>query len=264
MANLSFSYNPMPTQSHSIYFSSIFSTFFYYVHQYWEEEGDPRVKHLPLMNGGPILMLAILGSYLIIVKNIGPNLMKNRDPFQLRKQMLIYNIFMVLVNAYFFCEALLCLRFGADLAIFSKPTYSDLSHKQMRILHSGYYYYLTKYADLIETFIFILRKKHSQVSGLHLYHHTVVPLLGWFSIKLIPTATPLGVFVILNSIIHVFMYLYYGLSAFDSNKHKYFWWKKYLTQIQLFQFVIYALYGCVFLWCQTGYPSWLSYIVNNL
>uniref|UniRef100_A0A2K6FIB3 Elongation of very long chain fatty acids protein n=1 Tax=Propithecus coquereli TaxID=379532 RepID=A0A2K6FIB3_PROCO len=41
----------------------------------------------------------------------------------------------------------------------------------------------------------------------------------------------------LNSFIHILMYSYYGLSVFPS-MHKYLWWKKYLTQAQLVQFVL--------------------------
>lgn len=33
---------------------------------------------------------------------------------------------------------------------------------------------LNKYTDLIETFMFVLRKKQSQVSFLHVYHHIMV------------------------------------------------------------------------------------------
>ncbi|KAJ8277551.1 hypothetical protein GJAV_G00076520 [Gymnothorax javanicus] len=41
----------------------------------------------------------------------------------------------------------------------------------------------------------------------------------------------------LNSFIHVLMYSYYGLSTIPS-MHRYLWWKRYLTQAQLVQFVL--------------------------
>lgn len=34
------------------------------------------------------------------------------------------------------------------------------------------------------------------------------------------------------------MYTYYGLAAFGPNMRKYLWWKKYLTVIQMVQFVL--------------------------
>ena len=37
----------------------------------------------------------------------------------------------------------------------------------------------------------------------------------------------------LNCVVHVIMYTYYGLSALGPAYQKYLWWKKYLTTIQL-------------------------------
>jgi len=37
----------------------------------------------------------------------------------------------------------------------------------------------------------------------------------------------------INSLVHVLMYTYYGLSALGPHMQKYLWWKKYLTRIQL-------------------------------
>lgn len=38
---------------------------------------------------------------------------------------------------------------------------------------------------------------------------------------------------LLNCVVHVVMYSYYGLTAMGPNYQKYLWWKKYLTTIQL-------------------------------
>ena len=38
---------------------------------------------------------------------------------------------------------------------------------------------------------------------------------------------------LLNCVVHVIMYSYYGLTAMGPNYQKYLWWKKYLTTIQL-------------------------------
>lgn len=37
----------------------------------------------------------------------------------------------------------------------------------------------------------------------------------------------------INSFVHVVMYLYYGLSALGPVAQPYLWWKKYMTAIQL-------------------------------
>lgn len=36
-----------------------------------------------------------------------------------------------------------------------------------------------------------------------------------------------------NSLVHTVMYTYYGLSSIGPAMHKYLWWKKYITLLQL-------------------------------
>ena len=46
-----------------------------------------------------------------------------------------------------------------------------------------------------------------------------------------PTAACFAAMI--NSFVHVLMYTYYGLAALGPRVHKYLWWKKYLTRVQL-------------------------------
>ncbi|XP_023250684.1 elongation of very long chain fatty acids protein 7-like, partial [Seriola lalandi dorsalis] len=79
---------------------------------------------------------------------------------------------------------------------------------------------------------FVLRKKNSQVTFLHVYHHSIMPFTWWFGVRFAPGG--LGTFhALLNCVVHVIMYSYYGLTAMGPNYQKYLWWKKYLTTIQL-------------------------------
>lgn len=113
----------------------------------------------------------------------------------------------------------------------------------------------------------MLRKKNSQVTFLHLFHHSIMPFTWWFGVRfsagrisclnvqaivfmtkhffiltfcgINPDTFPffsggMGTFhALLNCIVHVIMYSYYGLTALGPNYQKYLWWKKYLTTIQL-------------------------------
>jgi len=38
---------------------------------------------------------------------------------------------------------------------------------------------------------------------------------------------------LINSLVHVVMYMYYGLAALGPQMQKYLWWKRYLTSLQL-------------------------------
>ena len=76
---------------------------------------------------------------------------------------------------------------------------------------------------------------------------------GWFSMKINPFAPIIGLFGLFNTAIHVFMYSYYTLASFGPEMQKYLWWKKYITQLQILQFVICGTYGLVLFCLKTGY-----------
>lgn len=50
----------------------------------------------------------------------------------------------------------------------------------------AYYYFVLKIYDLFETLIFVLRKKQSQVSFLHVYHHVMVIIFIYFGMRSLP------------------------------------------------------------------------------
>lgn len=119
----------------------------------------------------------------------------------------------------------------------------------------GYLYWLTKFADLFDTFFFALRKKNSHISFLHLYHHISVPILGWIIFKFNAQMPIAYFFILLNGIVHIIMYSYYALSSFGPQIQRYLWWKRYITQLQLFQFIIFGVYALVLIFKQVNYPK---------
>jgi elongation of very long chain fatty acids protein 7 len=102
----------------------------------------------------------------------------------------------------------------------------------MRVARGVYVFYMAKISELLDTVFFILRKKYNQVTFLHLYHHTVMPLIGWGVTKYFPGGH--GIFVgFINSFVHIIMYTYYMLAAIGPQLQKYLWWKKYITNLQM-------------------------------
>lgn len=79
---------------------------------------------------------------------------------------------------------------------------------------------------------FVLRKKDKQITFLHMYHHTAMPMVSWGCTKYYPGGhgTLIGV---INSFVHIIMYFYYMMSAMGPQYHKYLWWKKYITTLQM-------------------------------
>lgn len=64
---------------------------------------DPRLKVYPLMDG-PIPMTSILLCYLFFVLYLGPRIMANRKPFQLKEAMIVYNFTLVALSIFIVYE----------------------------------------------------------------------------------------------------------------------------------------------------------------
>lgn len=65
----------------------------------------------------------------------------------------------------------------------------------------------------------------------------------------------------INSFIHMVMYGYYGCAAIGPHMRKYLWWKKYITQIQLFQFTVVFLWYIMLMVRETDLP--IGYLLCN-
>ena len=44
-------------------------------------------------------------------------------------------------------------------------------------------FYFSKLVEFMDTIFFILRKKNSQITFLHVYHHVTMPFIWWIAIK---------------------------------------------------------------------------------
>lgn len=125
----------------------------------------PSVSHLdgmPLI-GSPWPTMAILAAYWISIRYIGPAIMKNREPIDVKKWILYYNIYQIVANV---------ILFGWTIQETFRPDnnlYCLQTSRNSAML--CYLYYLNKLTDLTETYFFLLKKSWRQVSHLHLYHH---------------------------------------------------------------------------------------------
>ena len=64
----------------------------------WEKR-DPRMDGLPLLNS-PVPTALICMCYVFIVKVAGPRFMQNREPYNIRTFLVIYNALQVALSAY--------------------------------------------------------------------------------------------------------------------------------------------------------------------
>jgi fatty acid elongase 3 len=102
-------------------------------------------------------------------------------------------------------------------------------------------FYWSKFYELVDTFLLCL--KGNRTIPLHLYHHAVVLFVTWIACAY-DIFEGLSV-VILNSLVHVFMYTYYLLTVLGYKV----WWKKHMTTLQIIQFLILFCYivVCIYL-----------------
>ncbi|KAH7969913.1 hypothetical protein HPB52_022624 [Rhipicephalus sanguineus] len=105
----------------------------------------------------------------------------------------------------------------------------------------------------------ILRKKFNQITHLHVIHHVMVTLNVWFWVLFAPEGQ-VAFSLALNSFVHVVMYTYYLLANMGPSMRKYLWWKKYLTTLQIVQFVIIVVHMSIPLFVDCGFPRYLIFL----
>ncbi|XP_033215161.1 elongation of very long chain fatty acids protein 4-like [Belonocnema kinseyi] len=218
---------------------------------YYHEVADPRVKNWPLM-GDPWPTLLIIASYLYFVFQYGPQFMKNRPAYELKTFIQFYNLFQVFANAYIVSEFLAVYPDATALrCVTSDPSWNP---DAVRALKACYCVTLLKIVDLIETGLFVLRKKKNQISFLHVYHH-----ISTLHFSLALTRYYGGgmavLYPALNCAVHVTMYSYYFLSSIEGIKEVVHPIKRYITMIQMVQFIFMMLHTLVSLKPSCNFPK---------
>ena len=126
---------------------------------------------------------------------------------------------------------------------------------------------MARFGELMDTVFYVLRKSYRQLTPLHLYHHSAVLMMCWISFKYNGMIPLIRLFLLLNTTLHMLLYGYHVLShlypVYKTKVH----YKRWLTQMEILQFVICGIYYIVLFIKQTGYPmEWIciTYIQNIL
>ncbi|KAK3264660.1 hypothetical protein CYMTET_26613 [Cymbomonas tetramitiformis] len=99
----------------------------------------------------------------------------------------------------------------------------------------SYVYYLSKFYELIDTAVLILRGKG--LNFLHVFHHASVILMAYLWLECAQSLQTIALMT--NTFIHVIMYSYYFLCSIGVQPP----WKKLVTQSQIIQFAFSHLMG---------------------
>lgn len=222
------------------------------MHAAFDKLGDPRTNNWFLMSS-PLPTLAICLSYVYLIKVLGPRLMENRKPMDLRYVLIVYNFFQVLFSTWLFYELSMSGWLTGHYSLRCQPVDYSNHPVTLRMVNVCWWYYFSKFTEFFDTIFFVLRKKNQHVSTLHVIHHGCMPMSVWFGVKFTPGGHS-TFFGLLNTFVHIIMYTYYLLAALGPQMHKYLWWKKYLTTLQMAQFVAIMVHAFQLLFIDCNYP----------
>jgi len=199
---------------------------------------DKEVDSWFLMSS-PWPVFSIIVVYLVFIYKVGPDMMKYRQPYKLKHIMLCYNLFQTVFNLYIL--SLLFTTPGALNYLWNNSCHPLEKSKNIFLINefdkSTWKVLVSKIFDLLDTIFFVLRKKDNQVTFLHVYHHSNMVITCWAFLKFIK-GEQLVLPGSINLFIHTVMYLYYFLASLGPQMKPYLWWKKYLTTMQMIQFLI--------------------------
>ncbi|KAJ8346163.1 hypothetical protein SKAU_G00303560, partial [Synaphobranchus kaupii] len=189
------------------------------------ENGDKRTDPWLLVYS-PIPVIVIFICYLFLLWS-GPKFMKRREPVDLKAVLIVYNFTMVCLSVYMFHEFLVS-SWLASYSLLCQPVDYSSKPLAMRMAKACWWFFFSKVIELSDTLFFILRKKNDQLTVLHVYHHGTMICSWWVGVKYVAGGQSFLIGMI-NSFVHIVMYLYYGLAALGPRMQRYLWWKRYLT-----------------------------------
>jgi hypothetical protein len=194
---------------------------------------DRGMERFPLM-ASPLPMLVLVGAYVlctVFARRLAP-----KTPIAVPVSVVVaYNAFLVVLSAFMglgmIVEGFFVLRVVPPCGPY------DFAGRTLRLRFFVWCYYFSKFIEFGDTLLMVLRHKWDQISLLHVYHHMSMPVLWYLAGNWIgPGPTFVGPMI--NCFVHVVMYAYYGLAALGIEVH----WKRYITQMQLVQFVVVFFY----------------------
>lgn len=170
---------------------------------------DP-IPNLNWMENHPLVPIVGIVSYCVLCV-VGRKLMESRDPWQWRKIMAVWNLFLSVFS-------LIGAIRTAPQIIYNLATMSlrdNLCTDPRITVGNGscgiwlFLFVISKFPELLDTFFIVIHKK--DLIFLHWYHHITVLLYCWHSYV---TKSPSGAFfAVMNYCVHAIMYGYYFLMA---------------------------------------------------
>jgi len=191
-----------------------------------------RMEHGVEFRFTSVFMVAL--AYLAAVWGMKKAIKLRGKPFDLRGPLACWNFFLSAVSAYLLVWTVKCV-WNDFHKIAGSSVWEMTCDYRTRLQFAShkaplYAIFLTKYLELIDTAFLCLRGKPTPL--IHVYHHAITVYFAW--LHLVSGTCIAWMMSILNLSVHVLLYAYYGCAAMGYD----IWWKRYLTLIQITQFVV--------------------------
>ncbi|KAI0047831.1 elongase of fatty acids ELO [Auriscalpium vulgare] len=175
----------------------------------------------------PVVVGALI-TYLVTIFGVR-EIMKNREPLKLTFLFQVHNVYLssgsLLLLALMLEEILpIMWKHGPFYAICATGAWTE----RMEFYYMINYY--IKYVELLDTVFLAFKKK--PLAFLHVFHHSATAFLCFTQLN--GKTSVSWVVITLNLTVHVIMYYYYYATAGGAK----IWWKKYLTGLQITQFIL--------------------------
>ena len=172
---------------------------------------------------------ALCVAYLVVVLG-GERLMRKRAALQLNAAQAVHNGLLFVYSLVSTVAMLFVTVCNTPYATLDEVL-CDSDNVMFRGFNSWvlYFFLLSKAWELLDT-VFLVLGKH-RLRFLHVYHHFVTLPLAWVLYR--DASSSGALFAWANMFVHTPMYYYYTIAALGRTV----WWKKYITQIQITQFV---------------------------
>ncbi|KAH6927664.1 hypothetical protein HPB50_006369 [Hyalomma asiaticum] len=154
------------------------------LHDHYVLLADPRTRTWFFM-GSPVPVMVVIVLYLLFATRLGPWFMRDRKPLNVRGVVVFYNVVMMGLSVYFICFAILYASTRKPgQSVFCWGTDPRPTEHNMFFLTQGWYYMLMKAGEMLDTLFFVLRKKTTHLSFLHLLHHSLALWSVWLVLTL--------------------------------------------------------------------------------
>lgn len=186
-------------------------------------------------------------------QNMGPQYMKDRPAYKLKEALLVYNLFQIVSNGWLFYELGRYGWLSGNYSFTCQPVDYSNSESALRMLRASYLFYILKFFDLIDTLFFVLRKKFSQITTLHVIHHGLIVVNTWPGARFV-FGGHATFFIFLNTFVHAACTFYYFMAAMGPRYQKFLGWKKHLTTLQITQFVVGLIHCFQLIFIECDFP----------